>query len=253
MRSWIESLRPDICALAAFLAVVSFRVAGVDPQALPVVAIFIIASTTMVQNDWRDRFQDVQKGKSFALEHESSFFRWLVTLWGLSGLLIAGVWYENNGLGSFLLVIALAGLLYSETRKIAYAPVVIVAVVSASPALFPYFMGSSTVWSFVLFVSAGFTIFAREIMKDLLDKNSDLGYKWTIPVAFGEESARNLVAIAGSIAFATLTLLSFVSIFGSAFALLGVILCARGVKITLCITLVDIGILLAFAFIMLYG
>lgn len=196
MIEWIKPLRLPICLLASLLTVASFRITGGAPPAVAVIAVLVIACATMLQNDWRDRYHDERKGKLFALQHQTAFLLAVVVFWTVSlGLIIIAA-AENLSMGMMLLLMASAGLIYSETYRIPSAPVLVVSLTSASPALLPMVAGgvqTSAPW--LLFLSMALCIFGREISKDLSDEKIDMGYKWTFPIAIGTKRASILAAI----------------------------------------------------------
>ena len=195
MRAWVKSLRLSVCVLASFLAITGFTLAGTGISWVAVMAVFFIASATMLQNDWRDRFHDIRKGKVLAYEHSGKFLTLLSVFWMVSGGLIALAAVHDMHVGIALAILAVAGVVYSETRMIPFVPIVLVSLASASPAALPLAAGTNSEKLWLLFLSATLVVFAREITKDLDDKQIDVGYKWTIPLAFGERRSRILAAV----------------------------------------------------------
>lgn len=187
---WIKVLRLPIVIAAGFLSIVSFRIADWDRNAYTI-ALFVVvaASATMAHNDWRDRFHDAKNGKDFALVHNSSFPVFVATLWGISLGLAAFLWRVQSSYGMLSVAMVTSGLIYSETRRIPFLPVLLVAATSASPALYPILMSASKE-SWLLFSAAFLLIFGREILKDLDDFGHDSGYKWTLPHAIGTKRAK---------------------------------------------------------------
>jgi 4-hydroxybenzoate polyprenyltransferase len=86
---------------------------------------------------------------------------------------------------------ALAGLLYSEVRKIPWTPISLSALTSGSPAFLPSTLRADAAEMWPLFAAASLLMFGREILKDLEDETIDQGYKWTIPVAYGERATES--------------------------------------------------------------
>lgn len=210
MRAWIKSLRLSVCVLASFLAITGFVLAGTGISWVAVAAVFFIASATMLQNDWRDRFHDIRKGKVLAYQHAGKFLALLSMFWLVSGGLIALASVHDTSIGIALAILAVAGVVYSETRMIPFVPIALVSLVSASPAALPLAAGANSEKLWLLFLSATLVVFAREITKDLDDKQIDGGYKWTIPLAFGKQRSRILAAViivAGFVAAAKVSLL----------------------------------------------
>lgn len=192
---WIESTRWSVCVLAAFLAMTGYIVAGVPVSLLALCATFCITAATMVQNDWRDREHDAKKGKRLALERKKVFFVW-VAGWWLIAYFLTFLYYERSEFSVLLLGIV-AGVVYSETRQVPLAPLVIVSVTSASPILIASGVLAGTAQQYALFLSASLLILSREISKDLDDMLIDRGYKWTIPVRYGAPNARLVSRVLG--------------------------------------------------------
>ncbi len=209
MYAWIQCLRLPICVLASALTVTSFRIVGQDVPWAQVAAVFCIAVATMLQNDWRDRVNDTRKGKRLAFDHPEAFLGLLLVFWSVSVGLILSVAHQSFEAAWLLSAMALAGIVYSETRQIPLVPVVIVSLTSASSTLLPVASDAHSEPPWLLFLSAALVIFAREIINDLEDTAVDRGYKWTIPLAIGEKRARRvaaIVAVAGFIAVVRVSL-----------------------------------------------
>ncbi|TSC76432.1 MAG: hypothetical protein G01um101431_565 [Parcubacteria group bacterium Gr01-1014_31] len=245
MAAWIWSFRLPVCTLAGLQAVASFWVAGMDPSWLVAVAVFFIACATMLQNDWRDRYHDRRKGKVVALEHPGTFLALLLACWSICGLFLLLVVIEDNRTGIVLSLMAFAGMVYSETRLMPMVPVTLVAVTAASPSLLPAVAGASvdTVWP--LFLSFVLVVFGREVTKDLDDENIDRGYKWTIPLAWGNRWAKITAAIALTVGLVVLFFVSSAVLPGILFAMIGVILLICGASPRGSRAYLDLGMALA--------
>lgn len=210
MGAWIKSLRLFVCVLASFLAIIGFVLAGIGISWVAVAAVFFIASATMLQNDWRDRFHDIRKDKVLACQHAGKFLASLSTFWLVSGGLITLAAVHDTSIGIALAILAVAGVVYSETRMVPFVPIALVSLASASPVALSLAAGANSEKLWLLFLSATLVVFAREITKDLDDNQIDGGYKWTIPLAFGEQHSRILAAVvvvAGLVAAAKVSLL----------------------------------------------
>ena len=208
--AWLEPLRLSVCILAGCLAVTGFILARKHIAWDVVAAVVVIAISAMLQNDWRDRFHDVRKGRPLAFNHQRVFFAMLAVSWvasvGLIALAGAHAWH----LAIALAAMAIASAVYTETRKLPVVPTALVALTSAAPAILPVADGASPDKVGLMFLSTALIVFAREVMKDLDDQGVDSGYKWTIPLAIGEHRARVLAAgavFAGVIAAASVSLL----------------------------------------------
>lgn len=253
MSAWIKSLRLSVCILASFLAITGFVLAGTGVSWVAVMAVFFIASATMLQNDWRDRFHDIRKGKVLAYQHAGKFLALLSAFWLVSGCLIALAAVHDISVGVALAILAVAGVMYSETRMIPFVPIVLVSLASASPAALPLAAGANSEKLWLLFLSATLVVFAREITKDLDDKQIDGGYKWTIPLAFGEQHSRILAAVvvvAGLVAAAKVSLLILPA---ASLAVIAAVALVRGAKPSTSRKYLDAGMALVILTLITFG
>jgi len=244
MTDYIKALRLPIVFLAGLLCCVSYKIseAGELPI-LPIIFTVFLAGTCMVQNDWRDRKHDVRKGKFFASNNERPFLIYLLILWLVTAGLAIGLWQKQAELGYFALAYIFCGLIYSETRKMPFLPAFLVAIVSASPVLFPAvsFRSQAPV---LLFLSTSLLIFGREILKDLDDMRCDKGYKWTLPVSLGQKKSKLIAGLFILSASATSLILSLKTFPGVLFLLAASAILLANEKHSIAKRLIDIGILL---------
>ncbi len=140
---WILALRLHISVLAGLLAVASQKICKQEVNVSIAVFVATAAAATMVHNDWRDRFHDLRKGKSFALTHAPFFLYFVVILWMLAGGQTVFLWKTKTFFGILSVAIMALGMIYSETRKMPFVPGLVVAIASASPSL--YSLSRSTV------------------------------------------------------------------------------------------------------------
>lgn|SRR3989344_4595939 len=253
MRAWIKSLRLFVCVLASFLAITGFKLAGADTSWVAVAAVFFIASATMLQNDWRDRFHDVRKGKKLVLQHQGAFLALLLAFWAVCGGLIVIVAVHNYRVGAVLAIVALAGIAYSETRKIPLVPIMLVSLASASPAVLPLVSGANSEKLWPLFLSVTLVIFAREITKDLGDKHIDGGYKWTIPLVLEDQRSRILVAVATVAGLIAATSVSLTILPAASLTFVGVVLLVRGASPRMSRKFFDAGMALVILTLIAFG
>ena len=230
MSVWVKSLRLSVCVLASFLAITGFILAGTGISWVAVMAVFFSTSATMLQNDWRDRFHDIRKGKVLAYQHAGKFLALLSAFWLVSVGLIALTAVHDTRVGVALTILAVAGIMYSETRTIPFVPIVLVSLTSASPVALPLVAGASSEKLWLLFLSATLVIFAREITKDMDDKQNDGGYKWTIPLAFGEQRSRILAAVVIVIGLVAAAKVSLAILPAASLAVIAAIALVCGVK-----------------------
>ena len=242
MTAWLKSLRLPVCLLSSLLTIASFRLGKVNIPWLVVTAVFFIACSTMLQNDWRDRRHDSRKGKMLALQYPQLFLGLLLVFWITTGCLIFAAAIESSGIEVILVVMALAGLIYSEIRRIPIASIVLVALTSGSPALLSIMTGASRNQMGLLFLSTALVIFGREITKDLDDERIDSGYKWTIPLAIGSKWAKIVAIVAILAGLAVATQISPMVLPSMLFATVGVIMLACNFQPKITRTWLDVGI-----------
>lgn len=253
MSAWIKSLRLSVCVLASFLAITGFTLVGTRISWVAVMAVFFIASATMLQNDWRDRFHDIRKGKVLAYQHAGKFLASLSMFWLVSGGLIALATVHDTGVGVALAILAVAGVVYSETRMIPFVPIVLVSLASASPVALPLAAGVNSEKLWLLFLSATLVVFAREITKDLDDKQIDSGYKWTIPLAFGEKCSRIPAAIVVVAGLAAATKVSLLILPAASLAVIAAGVLVSGAKPSTSRKYLDAGMAFAILTLMTFG
>jgi len=196
MVAWIKPLRLSICFLSSLLAAVSFRVAKMDIPWFVIITVFSITCSAMLQNDWRDRYHDFRKGRILAVRRRGLFFSSVLIFWIISCFLIFSATMKNGNMGSLLVAMAFASLVYSEVRQIPLASNALVALTFGSPALLPVAAGASESNVWLLFLLVVFIAFGREITTDVDDEKIDRGYKWTIPLAVGRRRAK-IIAVVG--------------------------------------------------------
>lgn len=253
MSAWIKSLRLSVCVLASFLAITGFTLAGTGISWVAVMAVFFGTSATMLQNDWRDRFHDIRKGKVLAYQHAGKFLTLLLTFWLVSGGLIALAAVHDTSVGIALAILAVAGVVYSETRMIPFVPIVLVSLVSASPAALPLAAGANSEKLWLLFLSATLVVFAREITKDLDDKRIDGGYKWTIPLAIGEQRSRILAAVVVVAGLAAAAKVSLAILPAASLTVIAAVALVRGAEPSTSRKYIDAGMALVILTLITFG
>lgn len=213
LQPWIKSLRSPRAGVAVLLVLASFKVSHqYIPKEAWAVAFFVVVLcfAVMVWNDWRDRFHDIKKGKLLASSRHRAFLFYAALLWLGSITLALTLAFLNKFFAVIAITLIIGGLVYSELRKIFIVPTLAVAVISATPIFFALVSQSASSpdalwWLFIIVVAV---IFAREVMKDLEDKNIDFGYKATLPLIIGDLNSRFLIGFL-LIAVSWLVLLKF--------------------------------------------
>ena len=188
----VASSRPLSGVFAFILTVVGFKILNLPLlPAIPIALVFCgITLSIMVFNDLMDKHRDVKKGKTLASRYPWHVFRVWKWTSGISlALLILTVvfWWK---LALFALAVWVLGLVYS-VEKLSY-PLnnLLVAFCAASPvlmgALYGNHLGIETVLVFTIIFGI---ITVREMIKDIADSESDLGYKDTLPTQIGKSGA----------------------------------------------------------------
>jgi len=241
MSAWVGSLRLSICFLASLLSVASFKIAGMSIPWYAITAIFFITGATMLQNNWRDRYHDIKKGRVLAAQHQKTFLALLLVFWLISCGLIFVAMAEGMNISIALAVIALAGLIYSEVRRVPLAPTLLVAFTFASPALLPVVVGVKENNLWLLFLLVALMAFGREIITDMADERIDNGYKWTIPLTVGSERAKIIAVAAVSMGLVIGAKISLMILPVSVFMIIGAITFIRSLTHKTCRFCIDIS------------
>jgi len=196
MTHWFKSLRLSITLLAGFLTIISFKLVHHLGQALlPTIVVIVIACATMVQNDWRDRINDRKKGKTLAYDKSHHFFLWVILWWGAAIALVVYGWRTDPAFGILPTLAILVGMVYSEIRRIPLISLLLTALTSAGPVLFPTFLGFGSPLLIWLFIVTFVLILSREVIKDIDDVMIDRGYKKTLPILVGVFKARIIASL----------------------------------------------------------
>ena len=90
----IKAIRLPECFGVVALGFIAFKYAGIKPESLTLITLLFVIASTMLQNDWRDRFHDIEKGKTFASERPALFLCWLILFWIICGGLIMVLFFK---------------------------------------------------------------------------------------------------------------------------------------------------------------
>jgi 4-hydroxybenzoate polyprenyltransferase len=178
--------------------------------ALMVLAFCLVTGNIMIFNDIMDREHDKLKGKDFCSKHPRfAFYIFILCCVKITVLLkiIAGA---DVLVSFFIALVWLTGLLYSFrfVRMLCLKQTVMVALCSASPILCGAIHARRAPASvYLVFFSFVILVFARELVKDILDSAIDEGYKKTLPTQMGVPLTINIIM--GLIAAATFALVVF--------------------------------------------
>ncbi len=177
----INSFRLTATIPAALLVHLGYKLAGAPTNWLLVLEIFIIATATMITNDYFDRGHDAhRKNKPFALANEYSLLGIMVLLWATAIITSFFFCFKNSQQFTILLWVCIGiGLAYSWSRKIVFLPTILVALASSIPILFGFLENGYIKPIFAFFIIACFMT-ASELIKDNQDCEADTGYKKTL-------------------------------------------------------------------------
>lgn len=196
----LKGFRITVSIPAAFLVHIGYKIVHEETNWGLVILIFFITALTMLQNDYFDRDHDQKKGKDFASKNKKFLLVFLVVCW-LVVVITSFLFFENKLL--WLLIIIGIGILYSFSRFIVLLPLVTVAITSASPIVLSKIPDLST-QHLLLFISIIFAILGREILKDIEDREVDVGYKETL-LTSGLTTIKQACLVSGvSVAIGTL-------------------------------------------------
>lgn len=179
IKLWIESLRLSVTIPAGFLVHIGFILSDHKTDWLLAFEAFLIASFAMLQNDYVDRVNDLKKGKTFASDHSAQFRIVLIVGWIIIWSIALFTLIEYIKL---LIPVIIISMFYSWTRKVPYLQTLCVAFASASPLIFANGVTISLTSSWAnstMFIAVFLSIFGREIIKDVEDAYTDVGYKFT--------------------------------------------------------------------------
>ncbi len=197
MKPWIEALRLPAGLFTAFTVFASFNLAGLDYKLaiMPAIVTITIFSATVALNDWHDRHRDSLAGKTFASDKGETYESFCSALCLLAVGSVALIREINGMLLSILMIFF--GFTYHKTEKVTGLSMVIVAITTAIPALFPL----TVVFSLASILVAVFIVVimnVREIFKDFkdvpVDSHPTLG-KATLPVKIGTEKSIVVIRI----------------------------------------------------------
>lgn len=182
-RDLLRSCRPHTGLFAFVLTIVGFKILKLSLlSAVPIALAFCgITLSIMVFNDLMDKHRDVNKGKTLASRYPWHIFRtwkWVSGITMITLLITAVFWWK---LALFCGIIWVLGLIYS-VEKLSY-PVnnLLVALCSGSPALVGMIQAER--WDLkvlFLFFIVSTTIVVMETVKDMQDKDADIGHKDTL-------------------------------------------------------------------------
>ncbi len=240
----IKPMRIPECLLVVVLGYLGFKHANVPPNLIVLASLFFVIVATMLQNDWRDRFHDVGKGKTFALEWPRLFLFSLVLSWVVCAILISTLLARGSMAAIMLLAMAVVGALYSETRQLPLLPVTLVTITVASVTLVPIGLGAPFADLAALFSTVFFIMFGRETLHDIADVKVDIGYKKTVPIVLGDRPARILASTSLLIGCVLAVYMLPLTLVGSICIVIGLIWVMKDVRVVWVRRWVDAGILL---------
>jgi 4-hydroxybenzoate polyprenyltransferase len=219
MKNWIKSLRLPACFFFGMLVMISFKISNlVSVQLwLYIGATFFISCAAMVQNDWRDRFHDLKKGKCLAHDNARRYLMLVRVMWIVALSFAVAITIQNINLAVLPWAMIIISLIYSETRAVFMLPTVLVALSSACSVLFPVFIDYHLPLVWLLFLSILLSALAREIVKDLEDLEIDISYKRTLPQKIGRRPSEFVAGLSMLFGIMTTVLISPMALAGLPF------------------------------------
>lgn len=158
---------------------------------------FLACSGTMLFNDYHDMDRDRKKGKVLAYTNKETFY-WLSNTLLMSVGVLASVFLSTRLVWFVITLVMVSVSIYCvRSYPHPWLPTVLVAFTAATPAFY------AITQHFVLNLQNGLaltilvmsTVFGREVLKDIEDREGDLGHKQTLPVVYGISLARKLAAL----------------------------------------------------------
>ncbi len=240
----LKAIRIPECLLVLSICFLSYEQVGVDANFQVLITLFFVVSTTMLQNDWRDRIHDLQKGKIFASKNPRVFLFFLTMFWLITLYLTFNIIIHNKMTGGLLSFMLIIGALYSEARRIPFLSVILVTITVASSTLLPFGIGVSMYNLLPLTMAVALIMFGRETLHDVADIKADIDYKKTLPIILGQRMARTMSAISILIGCFVAIIISWYSIIGSLCILYGLLKVMKDTSLKEVRRFVDIGMLL---------
>lgn len=189
LKQLIATSRPHTVLFAFLVTIIGFNFYQISTTSTWIITLtsltfILITASIMTFNDFVDREHDKKKGKYFCSKNGKEIFSYWCKVTFLAFVLIFVIFFVDFFLSLFCLCIILGlGLLYSLIPNWYTVNNVIVAFCSGAPILcgMIYFkkINFPSICSFLIFFGI---MIIREIVKDIEDREIDLGYKKTIPI-----------------------------------------------------------------------
>jgi 4-hydroxybenzoate polyprenyltransferase len=182
------AIRLRVSVYAILLTYLSFflhnNTASQEVVLLTALAFALASASIQVFNDFIDRECDKQKGKIFASNHSKLIFNF----WQIINLVVISVLILLSLVSVKLAIVCLLtwilGIAYSLLQKVFLLQNIIVATCGSIPALASWiYFSKPEPRSIIIFLILFFLNIVREIIKDIQDRATDLGYKLTLPIA----------------------------------------------------------------------
>lgn len=217
---WIKTFRPQDGIFSAGMTYVSLSAQQYFTQLnkhhllLFILIIFLLVSLSMSANDWFDRRKDLLKNKRFASKHAKSLLLINMLLWLITAFLVYRLNQTELKIFMPLILIHLFfSPFYSLGQKIIFLPTLIVAISVASLMLYAGFLPQADnitiVTSFLILL---LIIFAREIIKDFQDKESDKNFKKTIPLIYNQKISLAIIITILTISFILMVVFNYINV-----------------------------------------
>lgn len=165
-----------------------------------IIYIGLLSASIMGTDDWYDRHYDAKNHYNFVARHERAFSFSLIIVWSFTlGILSTFVFVNMDYffIGAFQFLI---GILYQRLRKTMLANIS-VALTTSSIVLYPAAYTKNVTLNLVSFFCITLLVtFGREILIDLVNKDSEENDKITLTKVYGVKMASDVVTLTYSIA-----------------------------------------------------
>ena len=181
--------RPHTGLYAFALSLIGFGFYEATPWVVILFTSLAYAGLTMnimIFNDWVDRENDRKKGKMLASEHSQELMQYWQRLSGVTALILIPIAYWSVPLAIYTTLVWAVGILYSYAQRRYLLNNALVALCAGAPVLSGAVYHGEIRWiaicTSIIFMGL---IFINEMYKDVKDRNTDDGYKITMPIKRG--------------------------------------------------------------------
>ena len=189
-QAWLAQ-RPKISLLATLLTGSAYALSGVHlniAMVMSIISTYLTVSTCMVWNNWVDRKHDMVFGNDFASREGYRYFTYAVCMWVVTVVFLLVLacynWKSSLVLGG----ICVAGLIYTYARHLFLVSELMVGICLTSTIFLPATQGYPGLHWYIYLAVNVYQLY-RENVKNMLHPFADMGYKKTVAVLFGNQTA----------------------------------------------------------------